>query len=117
MGELIMKLFHARTAAHVLHLQTRSYAAHKALESFYDDIVGLADRLAETWQGSHGLIDSFPARYTAYTDGLTLMSDLRSYIAENRYDCCSKGETHIQNIIDEVVALVDSTEYKLRFLK
>ena len=44
-GEFIILCFHARTNAHVLHLQTRSYAAHKALNEFYDEIVELADRL------------------------------------------------------------------------
>lgn len=35
-GEFIMRLFHSRTVAHVLHLKTRSYAAHKALQKFYE---------------------------------------------------------------------------------
>lgn len=117
MGELIMLLLHARTAAHVLHLKTRSYAAHKALQEFYDAIPDLADSIAETYQGSHGLIESYPSKYTAYTDGLALMDDLRSWIQENRFECCKRTDTHIQNIIDEVVALINSTSYKLKFLK
>ena len=44
-GEFILLCFHARTNAHVLHLETRSYAAHKALNEFYDEIVDLADCL------------------------------------------------------------------------
>ena len=38
-GELIIKLLHARTNAHILHLGTTSYAKHKALNDFYDEIV------------------------------------------------------------------------------
>lgn len=38
-GELILRCFHARTNAHVLHLTTRSFAAHKALNEFYDGVV------------------------------------------------------------------------------
>lgn len=49
-GELIIKLFHARTTAHILHLKTRSHAQHKALNDFYDEIVDLADALAEAYQ-------------------------------------------------------------------
>ena len=45
-GEFIMKLLHARTSAHVMHLQTRSYATHKALEDFYTAIVDFVDELA-----------------------------------------------------------------------
>ena len=46
-GELILRCFHARTNAHVLHLTTRSFAAHKALNEFYDGVVELADEIAE----------------------------------------------------------------------
>ena len=46
-GKLIMELFHARTTAHVLHLRSRSYAQHVALNTFYDEIIDLADTLAE----------------------------------------------------------------------
>ena len=38
-GELVMRLFHARTTAHVLHLKSRSYAQHVALNEFYDGVV------------------------------------------------------------------------------
>lgn len=117
MGELIMLLFHARTAAHVLHLQARSYATHIALNEFYDAIIPLADSLAEAYQGCYGLIESFPARYTAYTEPLALMDALTKAIEEKRFDAADKKETQLQNIIDEVVALIDSTTYKLRFLK
>ena len=43
-GELIVRCFHARTNAHILHLQTRSYATHVALNEFYDEIVTLCRR-------------------------------------------------------------------------
>lgn len=117
MGELIMLLFHARTASHVLHLKTRSYAAHKALNDFYDEIIDLADAIAENYQGQYGLIESYPPKYTPYTDPLALMNDIRTWVQENRYDCCKKTDTALQNQIDEVIALVNTTEYKLRFLK
>lgn len=51
-SELISKLFHSREQAHILHLQTSSYAKHKALNAYYDAIVGLADKYAETYQGT-----------------------------------------------------------------
>jgi DNA-binding ferritin-like protein len=63
-AELVMRLFHARTAAHVMHLQTTSYAKHKALNEFYDAIVDFADSIAEGYQGEHGMIDfTSPHRY------------------------------------------------------
>jgi hypothetical protein len=116
-GELVMRCFHARTNAHVLHLKTRSYAAHKALNDFYDEIVGLADSFAEAWQGDYGLIDSYPAKFTLASDPLALVKELGSWISENRSKCCDEDDTYLQNIIDEIMALIRSTEYKLRFLK
>lgn len=114
-GEMIMRCFHARTAAHVIHLKTRSYAAHKALQEFYDGIVPLVDSLAEAYQGEYGLIENYPAKYTPYDDPLKMLDDLVDWIDENREDVCD--ETYCQNIIDEIVALVRASQYKLRFLK
>jgi hypothetical protein len=117
MGELIMLCFHARTNAHVLHLKTRSYAAHKALETFYEDIVDLADKLAEAYQGDYGLIDSFPSKYVQHSDALELFSEISDWIEKNRSQCCDGDDTYLQNIIDEIVALIRGTQYKLKFLK
>ena len=51
MGELIAILFLAREIAHREHLKTRSFAAHMALNEFYNDIVERADAIAESYQG------------------------------------------------------------------
>ena len=44
LGELILHCFHARTNAHVLHLTTKSYAVHVALNGFYDEIITLCKK-------------------------------------------------------------------------
>ena len=49
-------LFLARDVAHSVHLNTRSYSKHVALNVFYERIVGAADDFAEAYQGRHGLI-------------------------------------------------------------
>lgn len=114
----VMTCFHARTAAHVLHLTTHSYAAHKALNKFYDDIIPLADDIAEQMNGDNKMM--LPAQYNAvrYTyrpDPVAFMEWFRDYVDEHRDDV--SDESHIQNIIDEICSLIDSTLYKLRFLK
>lgn len=117
-GQLIMKCLHARTAAHVLHLQTRSYAAHMALGGFYDALLPLVDALAEAYQGEYGPIADLHAPYVKpAADPVTLIEDLRDWIDAQRYKCCDKSETAMQNMIDEIVALCQGTIYKLRFLK
>lgn len=121
-AELIMRCLNASVTAHILHLRTNSYAAHMALADFYDEVVELADTFAESYQSIYGLIQSYPAgnAYTNgkdYKEGLTVMAEMRSWIRANRKDIGKAEDTELQNIIDEIVALVDSTAYKLRFLK
>lgn len=114
-GELIMTLFHARTAAHVLHLQSTSYAEHVALGEFYDAIVDLADGIAESFQGLYGLLEFPKESFKQPTDPVKFLTQLRSWVDGNRDEICACSE--IQNMIDEVQSLIDSTVYKLRFLK
>jgi hypothetical protein len=116
-GELVMRCFHARTTAHVLHLKTRSYAAHKALQDFYDGVIPLVDSFAEAYQGDYGLIENYAYKYVPYSDALELMDDLSDWIEQNRASICDEDDTYLQNVIDEIVALLRSTQYKLRFLK
>lgn len=117
MGELIIMLFHARTSAHIMHLRTKSYAVHAALNTFYDEIVGLTDALGEAYQGYAGVIDNYPPRYTPYSEPVELMTDLIEYISENRYKIVKQEATSLQNIIDEIVGLTQQTLYKLKNLR
>ena len=115
-GEFLLICFHARTNAHVLHLQTRSYAVHKALNEFYDEIVDLADSFAEAYIGSYGLIEFPETPYEPHTDALKLLDEMDE-VAESAREALTKGDTHLPSILDEITALVASTRYKLRFLK
>ena len=115
-GKLVMELFHARTTAHVLHLKSRSYAQHVALQGFYEGIIDLVDGLAEAYQGQHGLIETYPQKYSQYSDPILLMDDLRECVDE-----CAKGidpaDSNLLNTLDEIRDLIASTAYKLRFLR
>jgi DNA-binding ferritin-like protein len=113
-AELVMKCFHARTNAHVLHLQTDSYAEHKALEEFYTELVELADRFAETYQGSYGVIKDYPSGFEFADDCLDLVEEFEDWIGKHRAEIGDKEDTHLQNLIDEIVALARSTRYQLR---
>ena len=57
--EMISLLFHSRTQAHTFHLQTESFAEHKALEGYYDGIVGLIDSITESYQGKYGIVKGY----------------------------------------------------------
>ena len=120
MNRLIATLFLSREYAHREHLRVTgvgSYAAHKALNEFYDEIVELADKFAEAYQGKHGLIGPISLMNARKTSNITeFLQDQVDEIEKVRYEVCDKTETALQNIIDEIVGLYLSTLYKLRFL-
>ena len=116
-ADFVGMLFLARDVTHSVHLNTRSYAKHKALGGFYDKVVDLADDFAEAYQGRHGLIGPITLMSAKKTSNIVeFLQDQLAEIEANRYKFCDKEETSIQNIIDEIVALYLSTLYKLRFL-
>lgn len=116
-ADLIGHLFLARDVTHSVHLNTRSYAKHKALGKFYENIIGLADDLAEAYQGRHGLIGPITLHSAKKTNNvIEFLEDSLKDVEDMRYKVCDKDETAIQNIIDEIVGLYLSTLYKLKFL-
>ncbi len=116
-ADFVGMLFLARDVTHSVHLNTRSYAKHKALGKFYTGVVDLADSFAEAYQGRHGLIGPITLMSAKKTSNVVeFLQDQLAEIEANRYKFCDKEETSIQNIIDEIVALYLSTLYRLRFL-
>ena len=117
-GKYVALLFLARDIAHRVHLKTRSYAEHKALNEFYDEIVGHADDFAEAYQGCYNELLNIPLLTNEYKGNIVdVLTAQKDWIEANRYAAVPKENTAIQNIIDEAVGLYDSTLYKLRFLK
>lgn len=53
---LLTEILRMRDQAHILHLQTNSYAEHNALQVMYEGLVDIFDRLIETYQGKYGRI-------------------------------------------------------------
>jgi hypothetical protein len=117
MGRLIALLFLGREVAHREHLRTKSYAQHVALNTFYDEIIGIADSIAEAFQGRHGIIANIPM-LTNDTQGAidVVLEKQLAAIEKLRYTAVPKEETAIQNLIDGAVELYLSTLYKLRNL-
>ena len=116
-ADFVGTLFLARDVAHSVHLNTRSFAKHSALNSFYDDIVDLADKFAEAYQGRHGLIGPISLMSAKKTTNIIeFLEDSLADIEKMRYEVCEKSDTAIKNIIDEIIGLYLSTLYKLKFL-
>jgi len=114
-AELICRLMHARTAAHLAHLKTRSFAQHKALDEFYTDLVDLIDSFAEVYQGLFGLIENYPNCPMPEGDPVQWLDELRQWMKKWRAASC-EGESALENIHDEIVALIGKTLYQLKYL-
>jgi hypothetical protein len=98
-------------------LNTRSYAKHKALQKFYENIIDLADSFAEAYQGRHGLIGPIGLQSAKKTTNVVeFLENQLEEIEKCRYEVCEKTDTPLQNLIDGIVELYLSTLYKLRFL-
>jgi len=115
--DFVGMFFLARDVTHSVHLNTRSYAKHKALQKFYENIIDLADGFAEAYQGRHGLIGAITLQSSKKTTNVTeFLQDQLDEIEKCRYEVCDKSDTALQNLIDGIVELYLSTLYKLKFL-
>ena len=116
--EMVCNILHSRNQAHVFHLQTQSFAEHKALNDYYDGVVALFDGIVESYQGKYGIIKNYKTfKIEQYRNGkktISYFERLLDIIEENRD---SVDDSYLQNQIDTVQELINSTIYKLRFLK
>jgi hypothetical protein len=117
------KLFESREMAHVYHLQVRgdegSYAKHMALGAYYEEVLEFIDDIIEIYQGQYGIVEGYDVIDTKDTktkDPIAYFEEVADYIKHAR-KCISDEDTHLHNIVDELVALIYKTLYKLKFNK
>lgn len=113
---IVNDLFASRDLAHQSHLATDSFAGHKALEEYYNGIVELIDTLVETWQGANG--EKIVLQLNIQTD---TESDIDRFMKLRQKvhlfsETLSSNFSHIKNILDEILHLIDQTIYRLKFL-
>jgi len=110
-------LFLGRDVAHSVHLNTRSFSKHMALNIFYERIVGAADDFAEAYQGRHGLMGPISLMSAKKTSNIIefLEGQLKE-IETARYKVADKEDTSLQQLIDNIIEIYLRTLYKLRFL-
>jgi hypothetical protein len=115
--DFVGMLFLARDVAHSVHLNTRSYSKHVALNTFYDSIIDHADAFAEAYQGRHGLMGPITLHSATKTANIIdfLQGQLND-IEKCRYEVVDKSDSSLQQLIDNIVELYLTTLYKLRFL-
>lgn len=119
-GLLLGTLMQSRNQAHIYHLQVQgpgSFAAHKALQEYYEGIVPLIDSVAEGIQGRYGIITGYRMPEAIREDGNAKMyfEGLSKFVETLRQDITQ--DSYIQNEVDTIVKLIEDTKYKLTFLQ
>jgi DNA-binding ferritin-like protein len=118
--EMVSRLLHSQTQVHVFHLGAKgsgSYAAHKALQRYYEGIDALVDGVIESFQGKYGLVTNYETydmeKFESVKKCISYFNDLNKMITVKRK---SVKDSYLQNQIDTVQELLFSTVYKLKFL-
>jgi hypothetical protein len=119
MDRIASMFFHSRTQAHIFHTRVKgpgSFAAHTALQSYYEGIIPLLDGVIETYQGQYGLIeykevngvdnDASPENMIKYFDNLCKFLDKERKEPKLQM-------SWLQNDLDKIASLLYSTKYKL----
>ena len=122
-SKFISKLLESREMAQVYHWTVKgdmgSHAAHLALEAYYDGVIGFIDDIVEIYQGQYGLIEGYDVIDTTDSkskDRLDYFKETVEFVKEQR-TCIKSEDTHIHNIVDELIALQYKTIYKLTYNK
>jgi DNA-binding ferritin-like protein len=121
--KLISTLMASRDQAHIFHWQTTgdgSFAAHLALNGYYDAIPDMVDALVEAYQGKYGIVKGYtPAdKFEEYekSTAVKYFKALATYI-DRAYNKIPKEDTNIINQLDTFKDLIYTTIYKLENLQ
>lgn len=113
--EFISQLLDSKEQAIVWHNQTLSYAEHKALDKYQDEIAELYDGLVESVSGIYGRPKNYSVgtlqNYVSNEVVRTYFKDLYVLIEKERKTIYQ--ETWVQNQIDEIAQLIAKTLYLL----
>lgn len=116
--DFVMCNLGAITDTHIMHWTTDSYAKHQALGEFYDGLQDLIDTWAEAFMGKSGVLTAFPTQCTvSNTDPLAYLKAYLTKVDTYRRAATFPQDTALQNIVDEMVALAQTTAYKLERLR
>ena len=113
-AEFVAALLHSSTITHFMHWSTDSFSKHQALSDYYTQIIELTDQLAEAYMGRYEQLKKFPEEFHTEKDPLKYLGGLKDFVEEARKELPQDSE--LQNLIDEIADLINSTLYKLRFL-
>jgi len=117
MASFVPTLFSSRTQTHIFHFRCKGVGAgwmHTTLNTYYDNIIPLIDKLVESTQGRYGLLEGYKSDgqfIEDVTKAVQYFEALCLYVEKNRSSL--PQDSYIQNQIDTIVELIETTKYKL----
>ena len=116
LNSLTIRLLRVRNQMKIYHWQTKSYARHKATDSFLQKFEPLVDRLVEAIQGGLGIRIQFNSETCVGVkdcseDGAKeLLTNFRNGLINNNYQSLFT-EPEFAQIRDDMLEVVDVTLY------
>ncbi len=109
-------LLESVTISHKLHLATKKYSRHKALDTFYEDAPEIVDEIIESYQGKYGIVEGGENKIDG-NDPIEYLTELGKYVKKSLSLFDSEEDSEILSSIDDYSNLIDGTLYKLKELK
>ena len=114
--ELFGTLQHSVIATWRKHLRSAKYSKHMALDEFYKKMPELVDNLIEVWMGAKGHKVSGFENVVKSTNLNTIkyLQELRGVVKAGY--SLMEGDKELEACLDDIMALIDSTLYKVKEL-
>jgi hypothetical protein len=115
--KIIPILYSFRQQLHIYHLQTNSYARHKAADELLEALTDFIDKFVEIYSGKYGKVsfkDDVSIKITNLDDDKAtefLNNMIEYYINKLPKYLNSKYDTDLLNLRDEIVASTNKTKY------
>lgn len=114
--QLFGTLQHSVIATWRKHLRSAKYSKHMALDEFYKKMPELVDNLIEVWMGVKGHKISGFENVVKSTNLNTIkyLQELRGVVKAGY--SLMEGDKELEACLDDIMALIDSTLYKVKEL-
>ena len=121
-GKILTMFLSVQTHIKIYHFQTKSYARHKTVDQFYNDLTDLLDKFMEVLQGAWNvrvkMNDSIKLININDKHVIYMLSGFRTWLKTTLpklLDLVSSS-TDLLNIRDEILEKVNQTLYLLTFV-
>jgi len=114
--DFLLNLLTLQNQIKLFHLQTNSYAQHRATDKFVDKISGIIDKILEAYQGVYGKIYLKKQKsiqlYNMRDDQVVeFLRKMKIYFKDISPRLFNKKDTELFNLMDEISENIDITLY------